>query len=221
MDSLSHNRKWFDNGTLQRRQTISQWHTATDVDDHPFSHCTVSVKAKDFLGTAIVWSTSTATSAARIAATTHWNNANNVAHLQAALAFSVRAKTNNATTCFMPNRARTLDPGEVWFAGTGTIVRTTDTDEHRFDDDFAFSGFRQGDAFDCKISRYRSVWLSRIDVLGAIETQGFNRIRQFMLQPNSFWHLECLLPKNSAPAKLFFTNRLTAQVSKNQAAHSS
>ncbi len=140
------------------------------------------MKSENLFFATIVWSPASTTPAARIVTAPHRNDADDVAEIEPTKPLGVGAKPDNPAAGFMADRSWTLNPREIWFAGTGTVVRSADAHEHRFDDDLAFLRFRQRHVFDGEISSHRAVWFRRVDVLGSVQSQRFDRLAQDSLR---------------------------------------
>jgi hypothetical protein len=181
MNSLGDDRKRFDYGTLKGRQTVRQWHATTDIDDHSLGHRSIAMKTKNLLFAAIVRASATATAAARITATTHWDNTHNIAEVKSADTFGIGAKSNNPTTGFVADGSWPLDPGEIWLARARTVVRSANAHVYRLDDDFTLGWLGQGNAFDGQITRDKSARCARVDIFGSVEPKGSDGVSHDLL----------------------------------------
>ena len=136
------------------------------------------MKTKNLFLATIIWSSPSTAATARIIATAHRDNANDISLFQATHAFGVGTETNNSATGFMADRTWSFDPGEIRFAGTGTVIRSADSYENWFDDNLPFDWVWEFDIFDGEIAGNLPTWFARVDVLASVKSKSFYRFSQ-------------------------------------------
>ena len=87
------------------------------------------MEPKNLLVATVVGASATTTATTKIAAAIHWDNASDITNFQIARFFGVGAERDNTPTGFMADCTRTFNPGEIWLAATGAVIRSANANK--------------------------------------------------------------------------------------------